>query len=271
MATEEELKATKERFLKELRHHFQGWHEKVAKDFSAASFAEEQRLLAKDPVYSAFGFASPEYVLVRLMGRVSISIGRRLGEIYDKIPRFVAQARFKLDADTVGPKIKDKLLLDVCVPLKKLSKEDGEHVAGVTKKHLPAANHPNGLGIEVRYNFNPNDSSRLRKDEDMAGLLQAEGLVPIYLVFCTISPRDEAIARLKRAGWTFLVGEEAVNFMRDLVGMDLGVILDSPEVKAEVTAEVAKLMSAIYESEVVKAVMKRGNAVQVRSAKTIDS
>lgn len=254
----EELKATKDRFLKELRHHFMGWQEKVSKDFSDESFAEEQRLLAKDPVYSAFGFASPEYVLVRLMGRVSISIGRRLGEIYDKIPRFIAQARFGLDADVVGPKIKDKLLLDVCIPLKKLSKEDAAHVAAVTKTHLPRAEGPKGLGIEVRYNFNPNDSARLRKDVDMAGLLVDEGLMPIYLIFCTISPRDEAIARLKRAGWLFLVGKEAVDFMRDLVGMDLGVILDSPEVKAEVKAEVAKLMGSIYESDGVKKVMGRG-------------
>ena len=156
----EDLIVIKERFLKELRHHFAGWQEKVKKDFSDECFAEEERLLAEDPVYRSFGFASPEYALVRVMGRVSISIGRRLGEIYDKMPRFIAQARFGLSDEAVGPKIKDKLLLDVCVPLANLKKEDAGHVVGVITKYLPGAEGPRGLGIEVRYNFNPNDSAR---------------------------------------------------------------------------------------------------------------
>jgi hypothetical protein len=115
-----DLKTIQDRFLKELRHHLRGWQRKVATDFSAANFLSQQKLLEADPVNRSFGLASPEYVAIRLMGRVSISIGRRLGEIYDKIPRFVTQARFGLDADIVGPKIKDKLFLDVCIPLAEL-------------------------------------------------------------------------------------------------------------------------------------------------------
>src|SRR5690606_12444668 len=89
-----------------------------------------------------------------------------------------------------------------------------------------------GIGIEIRYNFNPNDSARLRKDVAMAENLAFNGLLPIYLVFSGISPRDEAIARLKRAGWSFLIGKPAVQFAKDLLGLDLATILEKPDVQA---------------------------------------
>jgi len=73
----------RDRFLKELRHHLDGLREKVESDFSLASFQHELSRFRGDPVYSRFTFDRPEYVLIRFMGRVSISIGRRLGEIYD--------------------------------------------------------------------------------------------------------------------------------------------------------------------------------------------
>ena len=160
-----------------------------------------------------------------MMGRLSISIGRRLGEIYDKMPRFVAQGRFNLEAEDVAPKMGGKLELDVCIPLVKLIPEDQKHVAAVVPKYIPKAKSCSGVAIEIRYNFNPNDSSRLRKDVQMAELLQESDLLPLYLIFSTISPRDEAIARLTRAGWTFLVGDLATNAMNDLIGMNIQAIL----------------------------------------------
>jgi len=72
------IRDTEERFLKELRHHFKGWLEKVTRDLADSAFEEELVKLRRDPVYSAFGLAIPEYALIRLMGRLSISIGRRL-------------------------------------------------------------------------------------------------------------------------------------------------------------------------------------------------
>lgn len=254
MSEPESISTTKERFLLELRHHFNGWFAKVTADFSEASFLREQELLKGDPVYSAFGFASPEYALVRLMGRVSISIGRRLGEIYDKMPRFIAQARFQLSASDVAPIVNKELELDVCIPLGKLNPKDRQHVAKVAAARLPRRDLRKGLGIEIRYNFNPNDSSRLRKDVRMAELLAEIGLTGIYLMFSQISPREEAIARLKRAGWTFFVGSEATEFMNELIGMDLGAILTLPEVKEEVAREVKKIMDAVYKSPAMKAV-----------------
>jgi hypothetical protein len=136
------------RFLEELRHHSSGWLEKATADFSKKSFEAELADLRGDPVYRDFGFASPEYALIRLMGRSSISIGRRLGEIYDKIPRFLAQARFDLSPDSVAPKL-DGLILDICIPMKELSEKDRGHVQRVAKEHLNAASVGGGIAIEM--------------------------------------------------------------------------------------------------------------------------
>lgn len=240
-----------EKFMDELKHHLSGWHTKISEDFGEENFNKELSMLQSDPVYSKFGFAIPEYVLIRLMGRLSISIGRRLGEIYDKVPRFITAAKFNLESNEVAP-IFDGLQLDICIPLSALSDDDNQHVLSVFSTHFPESDIRNGIGIEIRYNFNPNDSARLRKDVKMASLLQEVGLFPVYLIFSEISPRDEAIARLQRAGWSFLVGKNAENFMYHLVGMDFAKILDRPKIQREIRKEIDTLMSEMRNSTAFK-------------------
>ena len=113
--------------------------DKVQRDMSESAFAVELKALEGDAVYRDFGLAKPEYALIRLMGRMSISIGRRLGEIYDKLPRFITQARSDLTAACVAPVIAGKLELDVCVPLNKLQRDDQVHVAEVVERYIPGA------------------------------------------------------------------------------------------------------------------------------------
>lgn len=248
--------AVEERFLRELRHHLSGWRRKVEADFSPSNVGRELDLLSNDPIYSKFGLATPEYVAIRLMGRVSISIGRRLGEIYDKIPRYVAKSRFDLSDEDVAPKF-DGLQLDIAVPLDRIAATDQAEIRRVAAEHLSAADElEQGLGIEIRYNFNPNDSARLRKDCTMAELLKEAGFLPIYLVYCTISPRDEAIARLRRAGWHFLVGADATKFSYDLFGMDFETILDQPSVVDEIESEIGLMMAHIYGSPPLQSLIR---------------
>ena len=76
----------------------------------------------------------------------------------------------------------------------------------------------------------------------------AEGLFPVYLIFSTISPRQDAIARLRRAGWHFLIGAEAANFMKDLLGVDIDDFLQSASLKEELDEEVSQIMTEIFES-----------------------
>jgi hypothetical protein len=257
MSTPDIAARTRARFLEALRHHLAGWITKATQDFSAESYANELSALKGDPVYLKFGFATPEYTLIRLMGRMSISIGRRLGEIYDKVPRFVAVARFGLaEKDATGEYGDDDLRLDMRIPYDKLSAEDQKHLLATVEKYIPGTKVTSGLGVEIRYNFNPNDSARLRKDELFAGLLANDGLTPIYLIFSGISPRHEAIKRLDGAGWKFLIGEQASKFTADLTTMDLASILDEPEVKAEVDREIAAVMTAIYDSSAFGSVMQ---------------
>jgi hypothetical protein len=255
MATPDIAAQTRERFLEALRHHFQGWIAKAKRDFGERSYAEELSLLRSDPLYDQFGLAIPEYVFIRLMGRMSISFGRRLGEIYDKMPRFVAAARFGLsEEEATGVYGEEDLRLDMRIPYDKLSKPNKKHVLATVGKFLPKVKVTAGLGIEIRYNFNPNDSARLRKDAHFAALLLQDSLVPIYLIFSGISPRDEAIARLERAGWNFLIAEKASRFTTELTTMDLGAILKEPTVHDEVNREIGQIMSAIYDSPAFKAV-----------------
>lgn len=244
-------KTLESHFINQLRHHLNGWRQKVLADFSAENFEAELAALNSDPIYPKFHFNSPDYVNIRLMGRMSISIGRRLGEIYDKVPRLLAAARYKLTPKQVAPKF-GKLELDIGLVFSQISAADKAFIQATCAKHLGIQPQGNGLGIEIRYNFNPNDSSRLRKDEDMASSLIAAGLMPIYLVFSSISPRDEAIARLKRAGWVFLVGQEALNFATDLLGMDLSSILDRPAVSQEIKNEIDGMMHDIRNSHAFK-------------------
>lgn len=238
-------------FISQLRHHLQGWRRKVLEDFSRPSFEAELAALNGDPVYPKFHFNSPAYVNVRFMGRMSISIGRRLGEIYDKVPRLLASARYGITPAQVAPKF-DGLELDIGLRFDQISSPDAEFVRNVCTKHLGTRPVGSGVGIEIRYNFNPNDSSRLRKDVDMAEKLVDSNLMPIYLVFSSISPRDEAIARLKRGGWNFLIGQQGLNFATELLGMDLSSVLDRPAVSEEIKKEVDGMMKDIKDSYAFK-------------------
>ena len=123
---------------------------------SANAYAQEFASLRGDLLYSNFGFAIPEYVLIRRMGRMSISIGRRLGEIYDKVQRFVVARRLGLsDEQATGEYGPNDLRLDIRVPIDLLNADDEEQVRPVTERHLPDLDLTGGLAIEVRYNFNP--------------------------------------------------------------------------------------------------------------------
>jgi hypothetical protein len=237
---------TEKKFLEAIRHHLAGWKQKIDSDFGKASFDHELEKLSGDPVYAKFAFDCPEYVLVRLMGRMSISVGRRLGEIYDKLPRFLASARFDVSPKDVAEKF-NGLELDIGLRYELLSAEDRIHVAQ-TLAALGADGSETGVGIEIRYNFNPNDSARLRKDVAMAGYVQKAGLFPLYLIYSAISPRDDAIARLTRAGWHFLQGEEASNFTTTLFGADFMGILERPEIRDQVHQEIGQLMASIFTS-----------------------
>jgi hypothetical protein len=247
------------RFLAALHEHLLGLKNKAAADFSETAFLSELAKLETDPVYSNFAFASADYVLIRLMGRMSISIGRRLGEIYDKIPRLLAAARFGLSPRQVAADM-GGLELDVGLQYAEIGGHT-QMVRETVQKHLPGRETNKGVGIEIRYNFNPNDSARLRKDVDMAGYVSGAGLLPIYLIFSQISPRDEAIARLKRAGWEFLVGEPAVSFARDLLGLDLAQILSRPTVQIEVQKAVEEVMTTIVTSFAFTAVLRKHGLV----------
>ncbi len=244
-------KKLEQQFINQLRHHLNGWRRKVSDDFSKESFDAELNALNGDPVYPKFHFNSAAYVNIRFMGRMSISIGRRLGEIYDKVPRLLAAARYNITPAQVAPKF-GGLELDIGLRFSELSDDDSVFVQNVCESHAGTRPEQNGIGIEIRYNFNPNDSSRLRKDVDMAEKLINEKLLPIYLVFSSISPRDEAIARLKRAGWIFLVGQQGLDFATELLGMDLTSVLDRPAVSKEIKEEIDGMMTDIKNSYAFK-------------------
>ena len=239
-----------------LRKQLSGLGEKVLNDFSKVNYEKELGALRNDSVYPKFSFDRPEYVLIRLMGRISISVGRRLGEIYDKIPRILASARYDIELSDVAP-VLDGLELDMGLKTSLLSSDNKKFVEETIRKFIGVdPKNKNGLGIEIRYNFNPNDSSRLRKDVKMAELLLAEKLVPVYLVFSSISPREEAIARLTRAGWHFLVGQKAIDFLTHILGEDFLVLLEQPEIKKEIAKQVDEIMDGLVESHAFKEVLK---------------
>ncbi len=240
----------------ELRHHLAGWRTKIKNDFSQKNFENELTALKGDPLYPKFNFDTADYVNIRFMGRVSISIGRRLGEIYDKIPRRLVIEKYGINQGQVAPKF-DGLELDVCLRYSELKDRDSKFISSVCKEHINEDITSDGIGIEIRYNFNPNDSSRLRKDCVMAEKLIAANLRPVYLIFSAISPRDEAISRLERAGWVFVVGQNAINFSSELFGLDLSDIWDRPTIKKEIETEINGMMDDIKSSYSFKQFLKK--------------
>jgi len=251
------IQKIEKRFIEEIRHHLSGWAEKVDEDFSQKSFEHELNNLNGDSIYKDFCFDTASYVAIRKLGRMSISIGRRLGEIYDKIPRFVAAARFDLTSEQVKEKF-NNLELDICLRNEFLSEEHKKHLNDTCQKYIENENieNKNGAGIEIRYNFNPNDSARLRKDVDMVNYLIEDDLLPIYLIFSSISPRDEAIKRLKNAGWNFLIGNDGINFMHDLLSVDFQSILQKEYVRKEIKNAIKDFMKKIYQSPIIRAAIE---------------
>lgn len=238
--------AVDEELIRAIEHHLLGLKRKIIEDFGKESYDEELAKLAQDPVYSGFSLDRPEYVVIRLMGRVSISIGRRLGEIYDRIPRFLAAARFDISPNQVAEKI-NGLELDIALRYEHLNTADREHVAE-TLTDIGADGRETGVAIEIRYNFNPNDSARLRKDVDLARYVREAGLFPVYLIYSTISPREEAIARLARAGWNFVEGQAAINLTNRLLGTDFLAALRRHDVGQFIDQEVESIMECVFGS-----------------------
>ncbi len=238
----------RQKLIEQINHHLDGLKDKIIADFSKESFEREIADLDSDPVYNTFYLNCAEYAFIRKFGRISISIGRRLGEIYDKIPRYIAQIVFEIPENKIAPKMRGKIELDTCLPFEYLSATDKDKVISKTKEFCGNIEIKNGVGIEIRYNFNPNDSSRLRKDVDMATYLIEEGLCPIYLIYSSISPRDEAIARLKRAGWNFLVGDSALHYTSQLYGVDMTSILREEEIASNIKNKINKIMKELFTS-----------------------
>jgi hypothetical protein len=260
MPVEVDPNELRERFLKALYGHVDGLRNKAEADFAEGPFQAELDLLEEDPVYSAFGLAVPEYMLIRLMGRMSISVGRRLGELHDKPVREVVATRFGLSMDEVSPKFKG-LELDIALRFSEMAEEDIPFVrdrAAAAGVEIP--DDAGGLGIEIRYNFNPNDSARIRKDVEMASLVRDQGLLPVYLVFSSMSPRlEDAVPRLRRAGWTFLLGAEAGRFSGEVFGLDFGEVLRGA--KPEISRRVAEVMEAITGSYAFGAATRHADRV----------
>lgn len=241
-----DLDPIERRFIEMFRHHVSGWRAKIERDFDERSYESELSKLSGDPVYAKFALDCPEYVLVRLMGRMSISFGRRLCEIYDKLPRFVASARFNTPVETIAENF-NGLELDVGLRYSNLSNADADHLAVLLRRYGADGNE-SGVAIEIRYNFNPNDSARLRKDVQLAEYVLDAGLFPLYLIFSSISPRDDAMNRLGRGGWIFLEGDEASEFSCDLLGVDFLGILERPDVRESVQGEVRDVLASIFRS-----------------------
>ena len=218
-----------------LIRHFEELLQKIENEFDNNNFNLELHNLKVDPVYSLWHFDRKEYVLIRKMGRISISIGRRLGDVYDKVIREAIMARFDLTLDQVAPKLGDKpsIEIDAKIGFNDINKNEIRRIKKVARStFLKIPRQYEGLGIECRYNFNPNDSARLRKDLRMYELVANSNLIPIFLVFSTSSPRQDAINRLSKTGWKFLIGNDSYKFLKNIVEFDFKTFLKSKQIQS---------------------------------------
>jgi len=67
-----------------------------------------------------------------------------------------------------------------------------------------------------------------------------------YLIFSSISPRQDAISRLERAGWNFIIGEDARQFSTDLYNIDLSQILQKEAIYNSIKNKMDEIMRSLY-------------------------
>jgi hypothetical protein len=233
--------------IQTIRRHFEELHEKIVSEFSDLKFDKELGDLRDDPVYSLWNFDREEYVLVRKIGRISISIGRRLGDIYDKLVREAIKSRFNLTQEQVAPKFGTTNLieLDARIAFNQINDVEKTRIQSIISSYCEKFDEIDGLGIEVRYNFNPNDSARLRKDVAMCELLEDNNLFPIFLIFSTSSPRQDAIGRLTRTGWLFFIGDESYNFLKEITKFDFKRFLIRDDIKQIIVEESDRIFKSL--------------------------
>lgn len=246
-----------DRFIEIVRQQLKGLSKKVENEFSQKNYEKELLELTEDPVFSKFSFNTAEYVLIRFMGRISISIGRRLGHIYEKVPRYAAAARFHLSPKDIAPKF-NKLELDVGLDFSKITSQDISRIKKLYKKYFDDREHKKGIGIEIRYRFSPNDNARITKDVNMGKYLANAGLTPVYLIFSSDIKRfKDAIPRLRKSGWSFLAGEKAIEFINELLLLDIQSLLDEPAIKDEIKKVIDEILKNLVSSHAFNQVLDK--------------
>ncbi len=205
-----------------------------------------RNLLARDPAFKHLGLADERYVIARLGGNWVTSLHRKIGDMYEGLFQYLLQAQFGLSEDDLNFGVdvqigdrRQRRSTDGVVRIQHLKQKRVD--IGALLSDLSADwGLSKGLGFEVRSCYQIGDSKRIQADYDMALALEAEGFVPVMLVFCATSLRSP-VTRLRKS-WNLLEGDAAFDFVRRFVGFDLQQFLakHSDAFKSEIHKVLAK-------------------------------
>lgn len=194
----------------------------------------KERLLKRyqqDPVFSIFGFDTPEYLGATLAGGTITSIHRKIGDIYEGCVKTIFMHCLNLTTEQVtytatirsGDK-EETRSADIYLQFDRLKRKVRKRVSRLCQDELTQlTDNPQinliGVVMEVRHCYQTGDSKRTQADEAMARHLLVSGILPIMPLFCNQS--NPSIIRRYQTVWVIKEGMESYDMIKEISDYDL--------------------------------------------------
>lgn len=210
--------------------------------------------IENDLLADVFLLNAPSIVQMKLGGRITTSIHRKVGDACEKATRaiigivysikperLVAERMVTIDlgdgrTEQVTRKIDVLLKAENLDAIKKqkllaiIPQFSTEFLSNVGVREtyrgydLSKA-YFTGVGIEVRHAYQSADSKRVQGDKSLAELFIKERLLPVMLIYSGLV--NWSVINAYKRYWLVKVGNNAFDFIKDTTGIDFGGILRS--------------------------------------------
>lgn len=178
----------------------------------------------RDPYYGPLGLDSPDLAAAHRWAATLTSGYRRLGYATEHLIREALADRLKLEPEQLQWSYKTDKKRSRTLDARLALDEMPARYASRLRKFLDDERSA-GAVFEIRQGYKSCDSKRRNADRQSARAIRRAGFTPVLLVVSDeLSP--ENIASYTKDGWKILKGADTMAFLKDVVGFDLGGMLD---------------------------------------------